>query len=767
MVRISPILSKKLNIPINSNYNSDAPDYDKIYNDLQREAKKVEIAAPKARLVEENIPQKFVSSIKDNAKDVYNLHRAITKADISDNSLGRLNDLGLKMGAMVIATLLAINSRTKTESIMRFIGGGTFIASMSLWPKLFTALPAKIVHGVDIDKKYISAQGDKKDFYLDNKFIPWDITDITDEKERRRNQKIALQNRTLSMATAGAAVPLMTALICNRIEPLVEKAVVALDVRKVRKELDDVNAFKKHIIKHAPVIDNEKQMDKLFQEYANKNLDEDFCYKLGQMFNILQHPETCKDVDKLEMTRRFHPATDIQKILLRDVVNEDIKIVFDSNDENVIKNLKESLEGAIVSVENSAESLFSVDKMEYRLGEVDANNIIENLKKYAEENGGKISKNKLIQLLSDEKASIIMINGESYALAQNQAKSVAEKIVWNNNDFFLNMKKYNLDFVSVLKGRLRGYRDIADPVVSQSAESLLARLSKRYQKSFFREIKLTKEETDIIANDILGYRAADVMHKHNYNLVKDIEFGSDKYNKLIKKFTKVSLDEIDEYLTALKNRDVLSIFDLKSSDAIKFGTLDKAVKGDTANITNHIINFIEDRRADFLAASTRQALALNFETRLKQGLIKVDGQDIRKNRVLMKSASNIVYQGNISTMYNSAFMADESRFVKLVNAIYEPEAMRYESPQVKEQAKAILDRLLSSNKPRPNLEYNQNISFVEYLKNNIKNSNNDLSWMKKFGTLAFVIAAVTLLIQPLFGNISKEFPKEEEKGGAK
>ena len=37
------------------------------------------------------------------------------------------------------------------------------------------------------------------------------------------------------------------------------------------------------------------------------------------------------------------------------------------------------------------------------------------------------------------------------------------------------------------------------------------------------------------------------------------------------------------------------------------------------------------------------------------------------------------------------------------------------------------------------------------------------SWLKKVGIASAAVVAITLLVQPLFGNIKKEFPKEDNK----
>ena len=138
---------------------------------MQKRAHEAKPNEAKAKMVNEGILGNPITATKDMLKDGKNFFKATITGNMGDNSLGRINDLGLKLGAGLIATFLALHSKTKTQSIMRFIGGATFIAMMDLWPKLFINLPARLVHGFRIDRKYISAQGDKKDFFLDNQYF--------------------------------------------------------------------------------------------------------------------------------------------------------------------------------------------------------------------------------------------------------------------------------------------------------------------------------------------------------------------------------------------------------------------------------------------------------------------------------------------------------------------------------------------------------------------------------------------------------------------
>ncbi len=298
MTYISPLLQTKLGVvPVDSPKNpiqNNKPGFNKrqkeeqIYEELKLHANEVKPNEPKAKLVVENPIEAAASYVKDTKQDFSNLFKAVTTGKLADHPLGRINDLGLKIGSLVIAGFLARNSKSTTEAIMKFVGGGTFIASMSLWPKLFINLPARLVHGFRIDEKYISAQGDKKDLFLDNQFIPWDCypkdrlmknakragidpnDSNSEEKIQRKMQKTALQNRTLWMATAGFATPIMTSLICNRVEPHIQNAVVKHNLERAKKVLQTPESLEAYLSKAKPQIQNQKEIEELLSKYAKK-----------------------------------------------------------------------------------------------------------------------------------------------------------------------------------------------------------------------------------------------------------------------------------------------------------------------------------------------------------------------------------------------------------------------------------------------------------------------------------------------------------------
>ena len=177
---------------------------------------------------------------KDWKYEWKSLKKAV-KGEANDHELGTLNDVGMKLGGLAIASYLLTKKQTPLLKVMEFVGLTTFFGAMNLWPKLALQLPARLIHGFDIRQEYRDNNGTKKRVFLDHQFIPWDLysdkeinrigdrMNVPKDMKNRRDyiqekmRKIALQNNTLWMLTAGFATPIMSALICNSVEEPLRK----------------------------------------------------------------------------------------------------------------------------------------------------------------------------------------------------------------------------------------------------------------------------------------------------------------------------------------------------------------------------------------------------------------------------------------------------------------------------------------------------------------------------------------------------------------
>lgn len=250
---------------------------------------------------------------KELAKDTYytakSLQRGIT-GKANDHELGKLNDLGLKLGGLSIATYLMTKRQTPKQKAMEFIGFGTFLASMAIWPKVALQWPAQLVHGFNFRKQYVDEQGRKKYVTQDPNYIPFDLykgkrksEDLghiadrmgIDKNEKDRNElakehirKVSVQNNTLWMLTAGVATPVMTALACNRLEKPVGKFFENRTNKQVNNLIDKIDEY------------NRTGNLELEKELVEKNLDKESENKLEALLKAKKGKAiTEKDVDTI------------------------------------------------------------------------------------------------------------------------------------------------------------------------------------------------------------------------------------------------------------------------------------------------------------------------------------------------------------------------------------------------------------------------------------------------------------------------------------
>ena len=226
----------------------------------------------KGKLVKETPVQQFGAMFTDTFQDMGNLQQALLTGKSNDHSLGRMNDLGMKLGGSLIAAALMGSKATTSKKLMEVLGFTTFFSVMSLWPKLAIDLPTKLKYGFNPHQKYIDSQGRKKQFFLDNQYLPWDVwskedinkiadkmgvpKDLKDREEftKEKMRTIALQDNTLWMLTAGFATPLCTSLACNRLEALAKTPITKLELWKVNKNIKNSGDIINKIVGNSKVF---------------------------------------------------------------------------------------------------------------------------------------------------------------------------------------------------------------------------------------------------------------------------------------------------------------------------------------------------------------------------------------------------------------------------------------------------------------------------------------------------------------------------------
>lgn len=283
----------------------------RVYEHLLNQSHTKTAQDPKGSLVHRNPIQSAAVSIKNTGKDLVNLTKALKDGTADDHSLGRLNDVGMKLAGLGIAAYLATRKAAPKAKAMEFIGAAVFFSMMQLWQKIFIAAPIKARFGVDINQKFSDSFGREKELYQDNQYVPQlrsneELDHLADklglpkemafrrEYAQEQERRIALQGRTLNMLTAGVGVPVMTALACGEIEKQIDGIVVNHGLNKAKTiigfelpEADAVEHFSNVVNSKARSAGFGAEAENIIKQYSSYtgDVDTSFFNGLAKAFN--------------------------------------------------------------------------------------------------------------------------------------------------------------------------------------------------------------------------------------------------------------------------------------------------------------------------------------------------------------------------------------------------------------------------------------------------------------------------------------------------
>lgn len=788
MTKVSPLLQSRLNATKNNGAQQTPNNrHEMIYQDLQKKAHEAKPNEAKAKMVNQGILGNPITATKDVFKDGKNFFKAVHTGNLGDNNLGRINDLGLKIGAGLIASFLALHSKTKTESLMRFIGGASFIAAMDLWPKLFINLPARLVHGFRIDRKYISAQGDKKDFFLDNQFLVWDAYpeeqlrkdakkagidyDAKNGKEKiqRKMQKTALQNRTLWMATAGFATPLMTAMFGNFIEPKVKGAVVKHGFNKVNEIVENgLDSYFENV-----KAQDVSAVSGLFDQYKGKTLDKSFFKSLEDLMSPSAFIDMFKDSDEAKAAAKFD--TYRLKETLADIYSQ----------KTTVKTSK--LKELLPRVED-----MSLDELKELWGKTtDSKNIVSAATQLIAETddeveiAGTIDAKAVKKALADKIAQL----GETCTIKEAKKvlggycpniEELCKKANPDETGFRAFVEKYCKEVLAKIQPKTKAAFDLMNPIVGSTAESVYTSEFEKTMTNFFKamNIKTSDLKTLRTANEA---DTIEELAKIIQNSLKegDSVISNEKYTQLLKQISpKGTTEKEAEFLKQLegvfaKIKSGIGYDKLFPSteaiEGIDTKALNEAIIGagcGKKGLVDLIQGFIDEQKVNIDTIKFKPAICANFERRVLQGEFK----DCSAEQ--LKAMRKMVYDGTISTILTKGDIGRSSTWDDLVKVLFdetkvsdiEESAIPGFKQRIKELNSLYLRGKVDNYKPAQN--YLSCGSIEKLTKDFATRLGNNKAWMKLFVPMSIALVAITLLAQPFFGKIDKEFP-EEKNGGTK
>lgn len=557
---------------------------------------------PQGHLVHDsisNMPKYFVQDIAYDMKAI----KDGFAGNANDHQLGRLNDVGLKLGGIGIATVLAARTKNPLLRIMEYAGLGAFLTSMTLYPKIAVNIPSRVVQGYDIGKKYIDDQGRKKSVYQDSNYIPFDMyrgeypgedldligdkmgipRDIKNRHDLIKEQarKCATQNNTLWMLTAGV-VPVMSGLIGYGLERGI--APVLQSVRNSRYN-SKINHLLNKTTQMSEQISNlsentlSKDVEALLASYKDKELPKE------EFENLIELMTNNMDSNLSEGVK-----TDLAQILKAEKNGENVFSITSSTANDIVKTVNDNLPSR-----NKA----SLERV-FKLSNEDVTQIL------AKFDSAQVAEDELLNIKGEFKKLFAqrMSNEpeEIRAFLKSQQNVVLESIskeIRKNPSVRLdeqNMQKV-VNFAKVI-GEFKSNKSALDKCKSFKVEHAQETLIARYYGKFERTLLdvLGIKYKDLKQVRLSSDEASKIFDKKLTELVKD----DAKYENAIKKLTKVMSDmeialngksegtsHLKDLITGIENNYNKTAKRLHELGGFKH-TIDKLVKEDVATLSNSL-----------------------------------------------------------------------------------------------------------------------------------------------------------------------------------
>ena len=340
---------------------------------------------------------------------------------------------------------------------------------------------------------------------------------------------------------------------------------------------------------------------------------------------------------------------------------------------------------------------------------------------------------------------------------------------YDDTPFFDLIKEYNEKVLGKVRGRLKTYLDIANPVVGSKEESVYTRIYRNAMQNILDKANFSTEELKNI----------------NLNPVEDVNSGSIK--ALSRFFSSFADMPEEEYKQALKgflakdNNEALSQF---VSEIIKDENIEKIVKIEPCenkqvyeelsksmlirikemlqsfiNIENTNVKALESK--SLISAGVERFLKSNdFETALKNNGFLGDG--LPDVKYWADKARLLVYEGTVALDACKDGIEHGREYKLLKEIVFDENNFKTEAnilPHVK-------DVLRDLKNLGTDAKDNAIVTGVGgLLRNTVREMLNNKAWKKIFVPMTIALVTITLLVQPFFGNIKNEYPESKTKGG--
>lgn len=755
------------------------------------------------------------SSIFPNVKDTkYNFnalkHGLTGKAN--DHELGKLNDAGMKVGALALAGYLATQKATPKTKLMEFVGLATFFGAMKLWPKLAIGAPAKAIHGFDPTQEYEDSFGRKKPFFQDAQYQPWDVYSNeqlqkigdkmgVDKNAQDRNDltksnmtKIATKNNTLWMITAGIASAVFSALACNKAEKVIDPALDKVNNEKADKLLQNFDTEAQKRMTSASK-DMQKDLDKIFEENKGKTVDNKLIEKISGRLAKGLDPVTEEGVKE-----------DMQNILMngKSLVNEGLAEKISNGSKKVLaqKFSEEQVAKIVPSKEEIVKHFNDNQMMGREVNEDEAMNVRSSVSQLflakAKEQGMSTEKLKTI------KKGVALVADK--ALKSNSASVLDENAMKKVSEIGKAM--------SELQAKDSVLDDYAQAKVADKPETVIANYWNKTSTSIVKSLGIDFKEMEKVRNN------RQLVQGLVRNKMEEVTSDDAKYQKAIGEMAN-NIAELDKKIKPEDTRKYVDLVGKTYDDAAgnlynqgmeatanKLTALSVGGKGSLKRVKQV---YFEERVAGVKNSFSRMINTMDVYRRISKGEVPKDGSAREVKEAMLELVKQTTLQGHssdhsIKFYFNRS--QDNSTNVdrsdveikdgKVVNKYFKdgkgvdvPEdygfyqkAMNfmYNSPMDKDTVEAIKKAGIEKDVNKYNSEVYNKIGSADYftkpnhkttgdqgasseykflllgvapdemMTKTVQQSYNSQKWGKTFGTVGAVLTGLTVAAQFLFGK---------------
>ena len=597
--------------------------------------------SPKGKLVSSSI----LPSWKDTKYNIKALKHGLT-GKANDHELGKLNDVGMKVGAVALASYLATQKATPKTKLLEFVGLAAFFGAMKLWPKLAIGAPAKAIHGFDPTQEYEDSFGRKKPFFQDPQYTPWDVYSDeqlkkigdkmgVDKNAQDRNdltkanmKKIATKNNTLWMLTAGLASAVFSALACNKAEKVIDPALEKVNNTKADKMLQN---FDKEAEKR--VNNNmQKDLDKIFAENKGKTVDNKLVSAISDRLAKGLDPVTAEGVQE-----------DMKNILMngKSVVNESLA-------EKIANGSKKVL--AQKFTEEQVEKLVPTK---------------EELTKHFEDKqvmGKEVSEDEAVEIRSSV-AQLVLAKAKTQGMNTENLKSikkgislVADKAIKSNSASVLDetaMKKVSeiAKTMSELQAKTSVLDDYAQIKVADKPETVIANYWNTVSSGLIKTLGIDFKEMEKVRNN------RELVQGLVRNKIEEVTSDDAKYEKAIgeiansvaqldkkikpedtKKYVELVGKTYDDYAGKLHNQGM-------EATANKLTALSVNGKGSLKRVKQV---YFEERISGVRNSFSRLINTMDVYRRISKGEVPNDGSSREVKEAMLELVKQTTLQGHSS-----------------------------------------------------------------------------------------------------------------------